>query len=203
MANLKHVAKLSTNGRPCIVAYRVIPGDPNNCLVVHTDSLDADQHDTLMKLVESNTGQTAYELAEAMARTQLPDGRNMLETFHLTGKLTVQPTDIVTMVPNNQSSVNLRELNEMIAKEQGVSVEDLALQSNSKQEESTPTTTTIANTEAEVPSEAASDVLTDEDLAAQYRSQADALFKEAKKLREQAEELVPSKKRTKKSEESV
>jgi hypothetical protein len=39
-----------------------------------------------------------------------------------------------------------------------------------------------------------SGVLTGEDLAAQLRSQADALFKEAKRLREQAEELSPTKK---------
>ena len=48
------------------------------------------------------------------------------------------------------------------------------------------------------------DVITDEQLAAQYRSQADALFKEAKALREQAEELVPTKKKTtKKTTESA
>mgnify|MGYP007000225146 len=35
-------------------------------------------------------------------------------------------------------------------------------------------------------------VLSDADLAAQYRSQADALYKEAKALRAQAEELVPT-----------
>jgi len=40
-------------------------------------------------------------------------------------------------------------------------------------------------------------VLTDDVLAAQYRSQADALFKEAQALRKQAEELVPTKKKTK------
>ena len=40
-------------------------------------------------------------------------------------------------------------------------------------------------------------VLSDEDLAAQYRSQADAMFKEAKRLREQAEELVPTKRKKK------
>ena len=45
-------------------------------------------------------------------------------------------------------------------------------------------------------------VLTDEDLAAQYRSQADALFKEAKALREQAEELKPTKRKTKKQSDS-
>ena len=36
--------------------------------------------------------------------------------------------------------------------------------------------------------------ITDEQLAASYRSQADSMFKEAKRLREQAEELVPTKK---------
>lgn len=34
------------------------------------------------------------------------------------------------------------------------------------------------------------EVLTDEKLAAQYRSQADAMFKEAKLLREQAKEIT-------------
>ena len=39
------------------------------------------------------------------------------------------------------------------------------------------------------------DVLSDDDLAASYRSQADKMFKEAKRLREQAEELAPTKKK--------
>ena len=47
-------------------------------------------------------------------------------------------------------------------------------------------------------------VLTDEEMAAKYRSDADRMFKEAKHLREMAEELVPSKKKAKvKSEESA
>ena len=41
--------------------------------------------------------------------------------------------------------------------------------------------------------------LSDEDLAASYRSQADRMYKEAKRLREQAEELVPTKKKSKTS----
>ena len=41
--------------------------------------------------------------------------------------------------------------------------------------------------------------LSDEQLAASYRSQADRLYKEAKSLREQAEELVPTKKKSKAS----
>ena len=39
--------------------------------------------------------------------------------------------------------------------------------------------------------------LSDEEIAAKYRSDADRLYKEAKALREQAEELSPTKKKTK------
>jgi hypothetical protein len=41
--------------------------------------------------------------------------------------------------------------------------------------------------------------LSDEDLAKSYRSQADAMFKEAQNLRKQAEELAPTKKKTAKA----
>ena len=198
MANLKHVGRLTTNNRKLIVAYRVIPDDPDHCLVVHTESLDAADHDDLIKLVESNAGQTEDHLAVAMARTQLQDGRNMLAGFHTTGKLTKVPTEIVEMTPNNQTRMNLKELNEMIAQQKGVTVADLAPGDPTQQ-----ATQTQAQAQTQMPvveeAVAAPDdgVLTDEQLAAQYRSQADSLFKEAKRLREQAEELVPTKRKGK------
>ena len=84
---LKHVGRVVGNRRKVIVAYRVIPGDPDYCLVVQTENLDAGEHDALIKTVESAAGQEAYEFAEAMARAFLPDGRNMLAGFNATGKL--------------------------------------------------------------------------------------------------------------------
>lgn len=201
MPNLKHVGRLTSNNRKLVVAYRVVPGDPDSCLVVHPETLDADQHDTLMKLVESNTGQTAYELGEAMARTALPDGRNMLQQFHISGKLNKCSTELVELTPNSQSSINLKELNELVAQQKGVTVADLALQGETT---STTTEDTVVEEAIVEPLQAATDgVLTDEQLAAQYRSQADRLYKEAKALREQAEELVPTKKKTRTKKESV
>ena len=55
---------------------------------------------------------------------------------------------------------------------------------------------------SDVPSTATSDtsspdVLDDAALAAKYRSDADRLYKEAKQLREMAEELVPTTKKSK------
>ena len=203
MPDMKHVARQTSNKRKCFVAYRVVPNDPENCLVVFSDSLEAADHDALVGVVESNAGQSAYELAEAMHRSQLPDGRNMLVQFNRTGKLVKMPTKEIEMIPNFSSSVNLAELNSIIAQQKGVAVEDLALGAN--QSTTTATASTATGEEAAAPVEpvAEAGVITDEQLAAQYRSQADSLFKEAKRLREQAEELVPTKKKSTKTKESA
>jgi hypothetical protein len=202
MPDMKHVGRQTNNKRKCFVAYRVVPNDPNHCLVVFSDSLEAADHDALVGVVESNAGQNAYELAEVMHRSQLPDGRNMLVHFSRTGKLVKIPTSEIEMIPNFRDSVNLAELNTIIAQQKGMAVEDLALQSGQQKTQSTTQTAPVAETPSEPVAE--NGVLTDEDLAAQYRSQADAMFKEAKRLREQAEELVPTKKKAKaKSTESA
>ena len=198
---LKHIGRMAKTGKKVIVAYRVLPEDAENCLVIATEALDADQHDSLMKLVESNAGQNAYELAEAMSRVTLPDGRNMLAGLHRYGKLTKVPTNIVEMTPDTKSVINLAELNKVIAEQKGVTVEDLALQQSGVKKETVAESTDAAVEEAAVePAQATTDgVLTDEQLAAQYRSQADAMFKEAKRLREEAEELAPTKRKSKAS----
>lgn len=192
------------NKRKVIVAYRVVPGEPENAIVITTENLEAADHDTLMKTVESASAQSADEFAEVMSRTRLSDGSNMLARFHTTGKMIKVRQDEVEMTPNTTSSVNLAELNKIIADQKGVSVEDLAVKPQAQ------TVATAQKTEEPVvpvveESATTTGVLTDEDLAAQYRSQADAMFKEAKRLREQAEELVPTKKKAKseKTTESV
>lgn len=199
---MKHIGRQINPKRRCVVAYRVVPKEADQCLVVFTDSLESDAHDALMNLVESNAGQTAYELAEAMDRTQLPDGRNMLRAFAATGKFAKMPTDKIEMTPDMQNTVTLSELNDAIATQKGVTVEDLALQPQNKGSEQSETTPQPVIAEAPV-APSSNDVLSDEDLAAQYRSQADSLFKEAKRLREQAEDLVPTKKSSKKSAASA
>ena len=195
---LKHVGRIKSNKRKVIVAYRTLPNDPNHCVVVTTENLEAADHDFLIKLVESNSGQVSYEFAEAMARSTLSDGSNMLARFHTTGKMVRFPTDQIEMTPDTNTVIMLNELNQIVAEQKGISVEDLALK------DSTPTATaTKQNTVSETvtnPTPAQSDgVLTDEQIAANYRSQADAMFKEAKKLRDEAEKLAPSKKKTKES----
>ena len=186
------------NQRKVIIAYRVLPGDPDHCLVVQTENLDAEMHDSIIKLVESNAGQTAYEFAEAMTRSRMADGRIMLAALHTTGKLTKMPTNSIEMVPNQQTSILLSELNKSIAESRGVTVNDLALndgEGNTKPQEELTQTPVVEET---------SQALDDEAIAKNLRSQADAMFKEAQRLRKEADELSPSKKKTsKKTTESV
>ena len=208
MAETKHVGRLKANQRRVVVAYRVIPGEetPTNSLVIDTASLTDADHDTLIKTVEGPAGQEAFEFAEVMARTTLSDGSNMLANFHSNGKLTKVPMDQVEMLPNPNYTIGLDELNKVIAEQKGTDIAGLALKDpNELPEGSTlteagtvnemPATTKVqaeaqaANIQA--PNNAA---ITDEQLAASYRCQADSMFKEAKRLREQAEELVPTKK---------
>ena len=197
---------MAKNQRGVVVAYRVVPGEPDQSVIVDTSSLMAEEHDTLIKTVEGSAGQEADEFATVMARTQLPDGSNMLARFHATGKMMKVASADVEMTPNNNTSISLAELNEVIAEQKGVTVADLALADEAGNRPEVVTETTDPSLSAEQVAAGASNdgVLSDADLAAQYRSQADALFKEAKVLREQAEELVPTKKKTaKKTVESV
>jgi hypothetical protein len=196
---LKHVGRTAATGKKVIVAYRVVPGEPDSCLVIPTAALEAAQHDSIIKLLESNAGQNAYEFAEAMHRTTLPDGMNMLAGMSKYGKIVKVKTDTIEMTPDTKSSINLAELNKLVAEQQGVTVADLALKGADGKTVEPKKETLTADPVADYTSTSSEGVLTDEQLAAQYRSQADALFKEAKRLREQAEELAPTKKKAKSS----
>lgn len=188
----KHVGRIKNNQRKIIVAYRTVPGEPENCIVITTENLMADEHDALIKLVESDTGQSSNEFAEAMARAQLPDGRNMLSGFHTTGKMVKVPTTSVEMTPDRNSVIGLDELNKIIAQQKGIGVDDL---SNTPSEDDKPDSVVMGNSVVNTITEDAK-ILTDEELASKMRADATQLSREAKRLREEAEKLHPNKKRS-------
>lgn len=199
---IKHVGRMINNKRKVVVAYRVVPGEPDNCVVVTTENLDSADHDSLIKAVESDAGQQADEFAEVMTRTRLSDGRNMLAAFHTTGKMVKVSTSDVEMTPDLRNVINLSELNNIIAEQKGVTVTDLAVANPAGQKTEAQkvaerqVVTEVVDFDKVDPSPTEAAPLTDADLAAQYRSDADRLSKEAAALRRQAEELVPTKKKT-------
>lgn len=189
MTDYKHVGRIRVTGRKVLVAYRTLPSDPYHALVIQTESLGPEQHDSIIKIVESSAGQSAYELAEVLARSRFPDGSVMLAALHVQGRLTKVPTKDIDMVPNSRVTVPLDELNRMIAEQRGVGIEDLAVKPVDSREVATINELNTVN--APTPPDTA---LSDADLARKYRSDALRLSKEAAALRRMADQLAPSKK---------
>ena len=146
-----------------------------------------------------------------MARTTLSDGANMLARFHASNKLHKVKMSDVEMMPTPTYTIGLDELNKVIAEQRGTTIADLAMKDPNELPEGTTITeagsvsnmpkTSPVQAEAQAARVQAPDngVLSDDELAASYRSQADRLYKEAKALRDQAEALVPTKKKSKAS----
>lgn len=209
MQSLKHVGRIKKTGRRCMVVFRSLPNDAFNCLIIQTESLEPDYHDQLVNLVESPAAQNSNEFSEVLARAMFSDGSTMLPSLHVKGLLTKMPTDAIEMVPNMQATIMLSDLNQMIAEQQGISVQDLAVKRDPKynvevqelakgneiptdailEEDLTKTTSTSVN-QTEL-----SPTATPEETAKHYRSQADKLAKEAAKFRRLAEDLAPTKKK--------
>jgi hypothetical protein len=198
MVSLKHVGRFVGNGRKCLVAYRTLPGDAYNCLVIPTEALDDRYHDALIQLVESNSAQTANEFAEVLARTTFPDGSIMLAALHTQGKLMRVATDQIEMIPNFQTKIKLDQLNVVIAEQMGVAVDDLSIKEDLKNQKRDDVEVVEVATVTEVPMPVVEENFDDlpiEQRATKLRGQADKLSKQAAELRRQAEALVPRKKK--------
>ena len=112
MAFMKHVGKMGD--RKVCVLFRQVPGEDHMCLVIHPETLPAHWQDAVQKVLESDIGQQAEELADALHRSLLPDGRPILETFHNERMIKKVRTADVIMTPNTNSSIRLDELNKML-----------------------------------------------------------------------------------------
>lgn len=188
MADIKHVGRLKGSGSKVVVPYRTIPGDSKSAVVIETAKLNQLDHDALMKVVESNEGQSSFELFEVLQRNLTPDSQPMLTKFHTGGFMKKVPTDSVEMTPNTTTSIALNDLNKIIADQRGVSIDDLAVK---------PRATATAAAETQISSARKEAPLTDDQLASRMRSDADRLYKEAARLRAEAEDLSPTKKKSK------
>ena len=188
-----------------LVAFRTLPGESDKALVVPVSSLTTDQHDSIMKLVETTQAQSAFEFGEIMFKNTFPDGKLMLQILSAKGVLQKVATDEVTMTPDTTQTIQLSELNKLIAEQKNMAVDELytlvsgAPQSGTSiQDVATVSETPAPKSEASPLRAQAPDngVLSDADIAKSYRSQADAMYKEAARLRREADELDPPKKKT-------
>jgi hypothetical protein len=109
---IRHIGK--HGDRNIAILYRQVPGEDHMCLVIQPDVLPAHWHDSIMKVLESDIGQQANELADALHRNLLPDGRNILETLHFEKMIKKIRTSDVIVTPRPGASIRLDELNTML-----------------------------------------------------------------------------------------
>ena len=189
---MKHVGKMKNNGARVVIAYRTLPGDAQSALVIGTGALGEYYHDDLMSVVESDSGQQSNEISDLLAVRKFRDGNNMLAWLHTNGHLKKVPTNLVLVTPDLQTSIQLDELNQLIAEQKGITVDELSVN------ESNETTVEEVAVAHDTPAPKSEKSVTMESMSpAEMRSRADALYKEAAKLRKAADELDPPKKKAK------
>ena len=205
MRSLKHIGRIQNTGAKVLVVFRTLPGESNMALVLPVAQLPDQYHDSIMTLVETDQAQEAFEFGEMMHIRPFPDGRPMLRAMQADNRLIKVPTDSVMMTPTTNDTVLLANLNTLIAEQKNCTVDDLCtFVAGAPAEVKEATPAVDSDIPAPVRAQATSDAaLTDKDLAKSYRSQADAMYKEAARLRKEAEDLDPTVKKVKKAEDTV
>jgi hypothetical protein len=206
MKSLKHVGKIKNTGAKVLVVFRTLPGESNTALVLPTATLPDVYHNPLMELVETDMAQESYEFGELMFVKYFPDGRPMLQAMQVDGRLQKVPTDSVIMTPTTQNEIQLSDLNVLIAEQKNCTIDELCtFVKGYKKDDNAPTTVAeVKDLEKPAPLKANDNTaLSDKDIAKSYRSQADSMYKEAARLRKEADELDPPQKKTAKVKESA
>ena len=109
---MKHVGK--HGDRKVCILFRQVPGEDHMCLVIYPDTLHAHWQDSIQKALESDVAQQSEELADALHRSFLPDGRPVLQTLHQERMIKKLRTADVIVTPNQNASIRLDELNKML-----------------------------------------------------------------------------------------
>lgn len=201
MKTLKHIGRMKNTGARVLVVFRTLPGESNNALVLPVSNLADSYHDALMQLVESDQAQETNEFGEIMHIRQFPDGRPMLLAMTQDNRLQKVVTDLVVMTPTHDSEIQLDQLNVLIAEQRNCAVDDLATFVSGAPTTKVEEKKQVVEPETVEIKESAP--LSDKDLARSYRSQADAMYKEAAKLRREADLLDPPQKKAVKETENV
>lgn len=110
---IKHVGR--HNEQKVAVIFREIPGEEHMALVTYPDRLAQNTHDDLMNAIQSNKGQEARNLGEALHGIVGSSGDTILNQLHKNAFMKKVRTQDIMMIPRpNTPGVRLDELNKII-----------------------------------------------------------------------------------------
>lgn len=197
---LKHVGR--HNDQRVVVIFREVPNEDHMALVLYPGQLPTAYHNDLMRCIESNAGQAASNLGEAMHRVTGTDGRNLLASAHGNRWMKkVRCQDVIMTPVPNQPGARLDEINKIIHEmESGADaakrMAEIDAQAGMADPAKTVDTTAYA---AATPAPSAPGVLSDTEIAndmmkqvAQMEAQVASLQAEMTRLTEEAKALNPT-----------
>lgn len=111
MSFFKHVG--TANGtKKVIIVQRTLGGDEQHMAsVIYSEIIPSRFHDDIMKVLESDEGQSANEFRDVLQRRYFTNGENMLTSLHSEGYIKKVATNNVIVRPNSKSAIRLDELN--------------------------------------------------------------------------------------------
>jgi len=192
---IKHVGR--QGDRKVAVIFREIPGEEHMCLVAYPDQLQQTLHDDLMNAINSDKGQTAKNLADALHGITGTNGKTILATLHEEMFMKKVRTQDVIMIPQpNSPGARLDEINKIINEMDAGSEAAARMATLDAQAGLADPDKTAAGTAA---GQAATGVLEDSAIAqnlltqaGQLESQITGLQEEIVRLKEEAYTLDPS-----------
>ena len=110
---IKHVGK--HNDKNAVVVFREVPGEDHMALIIYPDTLPQSIHDSVMRCIESDAGQAANNLADALHTTAGGDGTMILKTIHENKWMKKVRTQDVILNPGGKGQgARLDEINEIV-----------------------------------------------------------------------------------------
>ena len=109
----RHLGTIHATGTRCVVVFRELPGETQNCLVYEADSLPEFYRDAISRVVMTE-GQRTRDLYEVLSRNQFSDGTVMLNALHRHGFLHKRGTHEIMMNITRDATIRLDQLNEQI-----------------------------------------------------------------------------------------
>lgn len=191
MSFTRHVGK--HGDRKVAVIFREVPGEPHMCLVTYTETINKNIHDSLIRCIESDIGQSSENLADALNRSYTQDGRPILQVLHIEGQLKKVNTEQIVMTPAPNTRIKLHELNkildEMKLGEDAVKRMAELDQSRGLQDPA-DVARRMRGPQSNSPIVGSNDLLGDASLAKQRLEQAQKMEREAKGLLAEAQRLT-------------
>jgi hypothetical protein len=163
------------------------------CLVSYTETLNQHVHDPLIRCIESDIGQHSENLADALNRTYTQDGKPILQTLHFEGQLKKVQTSLIVMTPQPNTRIKLDELNKILneMKQGEDAVKRLAeLDSSRGLQDPADVARRLRGDKMPPNVRAPAGALGDNDLATNFRAQAEKMSAEAKGLMAEAQRLL-------------